>query len=72
MVRLKQDTKNGVMKPQIKATITLPFAIAVIAGAVIVLTSHPAIFIWGLTGISSVAIIGSLWYSLYCIFGGKV
>jgi hypothetical protein len=44
------------MKPQIKATIALPFAIAVIAGAVIVLTSHPAIFIWGLTGISSIAI----------------
>jgi hypothetical protein len=60
------------MKPQIKATIALPFAIAVIAGTLIVLTSHPAIFIWGLTGISSVAIIGSLWYALYCIFGGKV
>jgi hypothetical protein len=60
------------MKPQIKATIALPFAIAVIAGAVIVLTSHPAIFIWGLTGISSVAIIGSLWYSLFVMFGGKV
>jgi hypothetical protein len=60
------------MKPEIKASIALPFAIAVIAGAVIVLTSHPAIFIWGLMGISSIAIIGSLWYSLYCIFGGKV
>jgi hypothetical protein len=72
MVRLKHDTKNGVMKPEIKASIALPFAIAIIAGAVIVLTSHPAIFIWGLMGISSVAIIGSLWYSLYCIFGGKV
>jgi hypothetical protein len=44
------------MPPQVKATLTLPFAIAVIAGAVIVLTSHPAIFIWGLMGISSVAI----------------
>jgi hypothetical protein len=72
MVRLKHDTKNGVMKPEIKASIALPFAIAVIAGAVIVLTSHPAIFIWGLMGISSIAIIGSLWYALYNIFGGKV
>jgi phage-related minor tail protein len=60
------------MPPQVKATLTLPFAIAIIAAAVIVLTSHPAIFIWGLMGISSIAIIGSLWYSLYCIFGGKV
>jgi hypothetical protein len=72
MVRLKHDTKNGVMKPEIKASIALPFAIAVIAAAVIVLTSHPAIFIWGLMGISSIAIIGSLWYALYNIFGGKV
>jgi phage-related minor tail protein len=60
------------MKPEIKSTIALPFAIAVIAGVVIVLTSHPAIFIWGLMGISSIAIIGSLWYALYNIFGGKV
>jgi phage-related minor tail protein len=60
------------MKPEIKASIALPFAIAVIAAAVIVLTSHPAIFIWGLMGISSIAIIGSLWYALYNIFGGKV
>ena len=71
MVRLKQDTKNGAMKPQIKATIALPFAIAVIAGAVIVLTSHPAIFIWGLMSISSVAILGALWYFLFVMFGGN-
>jgi hypothetical protein len=59
------------MPPQVKATLTLPFAIAVIAGAVIVLTSHPAIFIWGLMGISSIAILGSLWYFLFVMFGGK-
>jgi phage-related minor tail protein len=60
------------MPPQVKATLTLPFAIAIIAAAVIVLTSHPAIFIWGLTGISSIAILGSLWYFLFVMFGGKV
>jgi phage-related minor tail protein len=60
------------MPPQVKATLTLPFAIAIIAAAVIVLTSHPAIFIWGLMGISSIAILGSLWYSLFVMFGGEV
>jgi hypothetical protein len=59
------------MPPQVKATLTLPFAIAIIASAVIVLTSHPAIFIWGLMGISSVAILGSLWYFLFVMFGGN-
>jgi hypothetical protein len=59
------------MPPQVKATLTLPFAIAIIAGAVILPISHPAIFIWGLMGISSIAIIGSLWYFLFVMFGGN-
>lgn len=59
------------MNPKIKATIALPFTIAILAFLLISLATHPMVFVWMLIIPSAIAIIGSLWYSLYVMFGGN-
>jgi hypothetical protein len=59
------------MKPTTKATLALPLAIAVIVGTLTFLATHPIVVAF-LLGVPAVlGILGSLWYSLYVMFGGK-
>jgi hypothetical protein len=59
------------MKPTTKATLALPLAIAVIAGTLAFLATHPIVVVF-LLGVPAVlGILGSLWYSLYVMFGGN-
>jgi len=59
------------MKPATKATIALPFTIGLIALFLYLVITHPAILIYPLIFMSIVSIIGSVWYALYCSFGGE-
>ena len=58
------------MKPELKATIALPFTIGLIALFLYLIITHPAILIYPLIFVSIAGIIGSVWYSLYTLFGG--
>jgi hypothetical protein len=60
------------MKPATKATIALPFAIGLIALVFYLVIMHPAMFIYPLLIVSFLGIMGSVWYALYCSFGGKI
>ena len=61
------------MKPATKATIALPFTIGLIALFVYLIITYPTILIYyPLIFVSIAGIIGSLWYALYCFFGGDI
>jgi hypothetical protein len=60
------------MKPEIKASITLPFSITLIVSVLYLIATHPIIFALMLIIPSVILIIGSLWYGLYVMFGGEV
>jgi len=59
------------MKPQIKASITLPFAVLLIILVVYLLATHPIIFGWMVFIPSLLGLLGVVWYSLYSMFGGE-
>ena len=58
------------MKPQHKATLALPFALATLVSIVYFFATHPEIFAWVLIIPAGVAIVASIWYGLYRLFGG--
>jgi xanthosine utilization system XapX-like protein len=60
------------MTPEVKATITLPLAIIILGLLGYFVGTHALIVGWGLIIISLIAIIGSIWYALYTLFGGEV
>ena len=60
------------MKPEIKASITLPFSITLIVSVLYLIATHPIIFALMLIIQSVILIIGFLWYGLYVMFGGEV
>lgn len=60
------------MKPEIKASITLPFSITLIVSVLYLIATHPIIFALMLIIPSVILIIGFLWYGLYVMFGGEV
>jgi hypothetical protein len=59
------------MKPEVKASITLPLAIVILGFLFYLIATNALIVGWGLIIIALVAILGSLWYSLYVMFGGE-
>jgi hypothetical protein len=59
------------MKPQHKATLALPFAIATLVTILYFAVTYPAIFSWVLIIPAGVAILASIWYGLYRLFGGQ-
>jgi len=59
------------MKPQIKASITLPFAVLLIILVVYLLATHPIIFGWMVFIPSLLGLLGVVWYSLFSLFGGE-
>ena len=59
------------MKPQIKASLALPFAIAAIAGALLFLVNHPTITMLLLVIPVFLGMLGFIWYVLYLMFGGE-
>jgi hypothetical protein len=58
------------MKPQVKASITLPFAVLLIVLVVYLLATHPIIFGWMVFIPSLLGLLGVVWYSLFSLFGG--
>ena len=60
------------MPAHIKATIALPFTIGLIALFLYLVITHPAILIYPLIFVSIAGIIGSIWYALFCFFGGEI
>jgi hypothetical protein len=59
------------MKPQVKATLTLPFAVLLILLVVYLLATHPIIFGWMVFIPSLLGLLGVVWYSLFSLFGGE-
>ena len=60
------------MKPATKATIALPFTVGLIALFLYLIITYPAILIYPLIFVSIAGIIGSIWYALFCFFGGEI
>jgi len=61
------------MKPELKATIALPFTIGLIALFLYLVITHPVIFIYyPLIFVSIAGIMCSIWYALYTLFGGDI
>jgi hypothetical protein len=59
------------MKPQVKASITLPFAVLLIVLVVYLLATHTIIFGWMVFIPSLLGLLGCVWYALYSMFGGE-
>jgi len=59
------------MKPQVKASVTLPFAVLLIILVVYLLATHPIIFGWMVVVPSLLSFLGCVWYALYSLFGGE-
>jgi hypothetical protein len=59
------------MKPQVKASVTLPFAVLLIVLVVYLLATHPIIFGWMVFIPSLLGLLGCVWYALYSMFGGE-
>jgi hypothetical protein len=59
------------MKPQVKASITLPFAVLLILLVVYLLATHPIIFGWMVFIPSLLGLLGCVWYALFSLFGGE-
>lgn len=59
------------MKPEVKATISLPFAILVIGGILYLFAAYATIISTIILDISALAILGAIWYGLYRFFGGE-
>lgn len=59
------------MKPQVKASITLPFAVLLIILVVYLLATHPIIFGWMVFIPSLLGLLGCVWYALFSLFGGE-
>jgi hypothetical protein len=60
------------MKPEVKATITLPLAIVILGFLFYLIGTNLMIVSWILISIFILAILGSVWYTLYTLFGGEV
>ena len=58
------------MKPQHKATLALPFALATIATLIHFLVTYPAISATIFVILLSIAMVGIIWYWLFTFFGG--
>lgn len=59
------------MKPQVKASITLPFAVLLIILVGYLLATHPIIFGWMVFIPSILGLLGVVWYFLFSLFGGE-
>jgi fatty acid desaturase len=66
-----QQHKETKMKPQVKASITLPFAVLLIILVGYLLATHPIIFGWMVVIPSLLGLLGVVWYFLFSLFGGK-
>jgi hypothetical protein len=60
------------MKPEVKASITLPLMIIILGLLGYFVGTHLLIVGWGLLIVSFVGILGSIWYALYRSFGGEI
>lgn len=56
------------ISPQVKATLTLPFAVLLVVLVVYLLATHPIIFVFIP---SLLGLLGCIWYALFSLFGGE-
>jgi hypothetical protein len=67
----QQHKETKMISPQVKATLTLPFATALLTAFVVLLGTYPQFFAGLIIGIATIGILGSIWYALYSMFGGE-
>ena len=67
----QQHKETKMISPQVKASITLPFAVLLIILVVYLLATHPIIFGWMVFITSRLGLLGCIWYALFSLFGGK-
>ena len=67
----QQHKETKMISPQVKASITLPFAVLLIILVAYLLATHPIIFGWMVVVPSLLSLLGCIWYFLFSLFGGK-
>ena len=67
----QQHKETKMISPQVKATIALPFATALLTAFIVLLGTYPQFFAGLIIGIATIGILGSIWYALYSLFGGE-
>ena len=67
----QQHKETKMISPQVKASITLPFAVLLVVLVVYLLATHPIIFGWMVVVPSLLSLLGCVWYALFSLFGGK-
>ena len=67
----QQHKETKMISPQVKASITLPFAVLLIILVAYLLATHPIIFGWMVVVPSLLGLLGVVWYFLFSLFGGK-
>jgi hypothetical protein len=67
----QQHKETKMISPQVKASVTLPFAVLLIILVAYLLATHPIIFGWMVFVPSLLGLLGVVWYFLYSLFGGK-
>lgn len=67
----QQHKETKMISPQVKATIALPFATALLTGFIVLLGTYPQFFAGLIIGIATIGLLGSIWYALFSLFGGE-
>ena len=67
----QQHKETKMISPQVKASVTLPFAVLLIILVAYLLATHPIIFGWMVFIPSLLGLLGGIWYALYSLFGGE-
>ena len=67
----QQHKETKMISPQVKASVTLPFAVLLIILVVYLLATHPIHFGWMVFIPSLLGLLGCIWYALYSLFGGE-
>ena len=67
----QQHKETKMISPQVKATVTLPFAVLLVVLVVYLLATHPIIFGWMVFVPSLLGLLGVVWYALFSLFGGE-
>ena len=67
----QQHKETKMISPQVKATLTLPFAVLLAILVAYLLATHPIIFGWMVFIPSLLGLLGVVWYFLFSLFGGE-
>jgi NADH:ubiquinone oxidoreductase subunit 4 (subunit M) len=67
----QQHKETKMISPQVKATIALPFATALLTAFIVLLGTYPQFFTGLVIIIATIGLLGSIWYALFSLFGGE-